>query len=397
MTTRTALLLPLVLAAFIVPVACSSDDGSEFDEGGGRGGGAAGGNGGSGGSLIGSGGSIQNGGRGGQPDGGGGACATVNAKADLEPVFLAFAFDVSGSMGQKDYLWHDPVLKWQPVVAATQQFFEAATSRGISASLRFFPDRDNDIECTAATYQTPEVPMTALPSPAFRAAISVVDSENKDPKIGWRGGTPTVYVVRGTIAYVKAQRTQKPGRYAIVLVTDGYPQGCTNNTIANVVTDVRAAEQDEIPTYVIGVLNPDIDGAPRTLSDLDDVAVAGGGNETAFIIDTGTPTQTSARLTAAINTIRGKAVSCNVAIPAPPDGRSFDKRYVRVDYKAGGGQTTPLTYDQACTAANAWRYDNPAAPTQIELCASTCTTVQADPGAELAVGFTCDPVIIVPE
>jgi hypothetical protein len=396
MTTRIARWAPLIVATCIVPAACSSDDSSEFTEGGGRGGRAAGGSGGSGGGIIGSGGSLQNGGQAGVPDGGGGACATVNAKADLEPVFLAFAFDVSGSMGQLDYEWHDPVLKWQPVVAATQQFFEATTSRGISASLRFFPDKDNAIECTAGTYQNPEVPMTALPSPAFRAAINVVDAENENPEIGWRGGTPTVYVVRGTLAYVRAQRALKPGRYALVLVTDGYPQGCTNNTIANVVTDVRAAEQDDIPTYVIGVLNPDKPGAPRTLDDLDDVADAGG-SESAFIIDTGTPGQTSADFTAAINAIRGQAVACDVAIPAAPDGRSFDKRRVRVDYKSGGGQTTPLTYDQACGSANAWRYDNPSAPTRIELCATTCTAVQADPGAELAVGFTCDPVIIVPE
>ena len=38
----------------------------------------------------------------------------------------------------------------------------------------------------------------------------------------------------------------------------------TNNTIANVVTDVRAAEQDGIPTYVIGVLNPDMTERYRT-------------------------------------------------------------------------------------------------------------------------------------
>jgi hypothetical protein len=393
MKTRIAHWASLLLATLIVPAACSSDDNSEFPEGGGRGGSA--GSGGSGGTLPGSGGSIQSGGQGGQSDGGGGgSCATVNANAGLEPVFLAFAFDVSGSMGQRDELWHDPVLKWEPVVSATQQFFEAPASRGISASLRFFPDKDNDIECTAATYQTPEVAMTALPSNAFRAAIDVVEAENA--AVDWRGGTPTVYVVRGTLAYVRAQRTQKPGRYALVLVTDGYPQGCSNNTIANVVTDVRAAEQAGIPTYVIGVLNPDISGAPRTLDDLDDVADAGG-SESAFIIDTGTPGQTSADFTAAINQIRGQAVACDVAIPTPPDGRSFDKQKVRVDYKSGAGQTTALTYDQACGASNAWRYDNPAAPRRIELCASSCTAVQADAGAELAVNFTCSSVIVVPE
>ncbi|HMJ11191.1 MAG TPA: vWA domain-containing protein [Polyangiaceae bacterium] len=393
MKIRTAKVAPLCFAALAIAVACGSDKNSEFQEGGGRGG--NGGSAGSAGSLAGgSGGSIQGGGRGGSPDGGGGSCATVNAKADLAPVFLAFAFDVSGSMGQLDYAWHDPELKWKPVVAATQQFFEAQASKGISASLRFFPDKTDAVECTASTYQTPEVPMTALPSPAFRTAIGVVDTETKT---AWRGGTPTLYVVRGTIAYIEAQRTQKPGRYALVLVTDGYPQGCgSTNSIANVVTDVRAAEQDGIPTYVIGVLNPDIEGAPRTLTDLGDIAEAGGSQD-AFIIDTGTPSETTADFSAAINSIRGRSISCSLDIPAPPDGRTFDKEKVRVEYKSGGAAPSALTYDQACTGTMSWRYDNPATPAQIELCASTCTSVQADAAAELAVNFTCDRVIDVPE
>src|SRR6188768_1406237 len=42
--------------------------------------------------------------------GGGPVCETVSAAAELPPVYLAFAFDVSGSMGQLDQprWWHDP-------------------------------------------------------------------------------------------------------------------------------------------------------------------------------------------------------------------------------------------------------------------------------------------------
>jgi hypothetical protein len=56
--------------------------------------------------------------------GDGDVCATVTATATLEPVFLAFAFDVSGSMGKGDHPWHDATLKWDPVVAATRGVFE---------------------------------------------------------------------------------------------------------------------------------------------------------------------------------------------------------------------------------------------------------------------------------
>ena len=46
------------------------------------------------------------------------SCASAHAEAELLPVYLAFAFDVSGSMGKGDKPWHDRTLKWDPVVAA---------------------------------------------------------------------------------------------------------------------------------------------------------------------------------------------------------------------------------------------------------------------------------------
>ncbi len=117
-----------------------------------------------------------------------------------------------------------------------------------------------------------------------------------------------------------------------------------------------------IPTYVIGVSNPPISGAPDTTSNLHQVAVAGGTNQ-AFLIDTGNPTQTTAAFKTAIEQIRGGvAISCNLAIPAPPDNRKFDKEKVRVNYASGTNTPTPLTYDPDCMGTNGWRYDDPANP-----------------------------------
>ncbi|WP_437971550.1 vWA domain-containing protein [Sorangium sp. So ce260] len=325
----------------------------------------------------------------------GGACATETAEADLEPVYLAFAFDVSGSMGMGDDPWHDKSLKWDPVVAATKQFFADPLSEGINASLRFFPSEgDNDTKCAAETYTTPEVPMTPLPSPAFADAIDAITPETAED---WRGGTPTLFVMQGTISYVEAQRQTTPGKYAIVLVTDGYPAGCGSryNKIELVADEAATALVGGIPTYVIGVANPPIEGAPKTVEDMDDVAVAGG-TEHAYLIDTGNPAATSAAFKAAVDAIRGAAVSCTVGIPPAPDGRSFDAQKVRVTYTSGGGEPTALTYDQDCATEDAWRYDSPENPTQIVLCDSTCAAIQADPEAALGVDFTCEDVITIP-
>ncbi|MFZ5892458.1 MAG: vWA domain-containing protein [Myxococcota bacterium] len=315
----------------------------------------------------------------------GGSCASQNADAKVLPVYLAFAFDVSGSMGEGDKPWHDRMLKWDPVVRATKGFFEDQASSGLNASLTFFPDSSN--KCSDSSYTSPDVPWTPLPSAAFGMELDEIGSQS------WRGGTPTLHVVRGTISSVQQSMQQTPGRYAIVLVTDGYPQGCSDNAISSVVNAV-AEVKNTIPTYVVGVRNPPIDGAPDTVTDLQAIAVAGG-TEVAYLIDTGDPSVTTAKFKATIDKIRGSAISCNVNIPPPPDGKTFDKQNVAVTYRSGDNKT-PLSYDANCTMPNSWHYDNPASPKQILLCDSTCTTIQADASATLNFEFTCEPRVTVP-
>jgi len=320
-------------------------------------------------------------------------CATATAAATLEPVYLGFAFDVSGSMGKGDYPWHDATLKWDPVVAATRGFFEDPASTGIMASLTAFPiDADEDERCDPESYASPDVAMTELPSATFGAALDTIREGD------WRGGTPTLAVVEAVLEELDAYRVEHPGRYALVLVTDGYPQSCDDDSIESVEEVVRAAAAD-IPTYVIGVKNPplvDDDGeaAPDTVTNLGGVAEAGG-TETAFIIDTGDAARTSLDFQAAIEKIRGAAVACNLQIPMPPDRRKFEKDRVVVS-TTSGTTTTELTYDASCAAAGAWHYDDVDAPTEVVLCPTTCATVQSDVQAALSVGFTCQPVITFP-
>ncbi|WP_438030027.1 vWA domain-containing protein [Sorangium sp. So ce233] len=381
-----------VLSVAVVGLGC----GSSPSDGGGAGGGAAASSGGS----FGQGGSPDIGGPGPgssgtgdvNPTGGDGTCASQTAAASLQPVYLAFAFDVSGSMGKGDKEWHDKALKWDPVVAATKQFFADPGSEGLTASLTFFPADDD--KCMAEIYMTPDVPLTPLPSPAFGAALDQIEPMTSSD---WRGGTPTAWVMRGTSEFIGAQRQQNPGRYAIVLVTDGYPQGCdeASDTIDAVVADAQEALAANVPTYVIGVENPPIQGAPDTLDDLHKIAAAGG-TESAVLINTGDPSQTTAAFKAAVDRIRSASVSCTLGIPPAPDGRTFDKEKVRVNYTSGSNSPASLPYDQSCATADAWRYDEPANPTQIVLCDGTCAAVQADLEAALSVDFTCESVIEVP-
>jgi hypothetical protein len=338
------------------------------------------------------------------PDGGGRAargdgglpdtCAVTGASTALEPVYLAFAFDVSGSMGKGDEKWHDKSLKWDPVVAATRAFFEDGASEGLTASLTFFPaEGDDDERCVEDVYEKPDVKMTALPSGAFGDAIARIEPEDEDD---WRGGTPTAWVMRGTRAFVERYRDGHPGRFAIVLVTDGYPQGCDDDddTIEAVVDEAEGALKDGVPTYVIGVANPKIDGAPDTVSDLQAIASAGGTDQ-AYLIDTGDPTQTTGAFGEAVAQIRSASIRCDLAIPQPGGGATFDKERIAVTYDTGAGAHTALRYDSTCSGDDAWRYDDADAPAEIVLCPDTCDAVKADPEAALRVEFACERLFSV--
>jgi hypothetical protein len=375
------------------------------DDGDGRGGPAAGtfGNAGgsSGGSASGSGGFGTSGGNGANagatsvPGGDAGqACAIASSAVELEPVHLAFAFDVSGSMGKGDEEWHDKTLKWDPVVLATRTFFEDPASSGLTASLTFFPeDGDDDERCVEAAYTEPDVEMTPLPSSDFAAAIDAIEPMSSDD---WRGGTPTAWVMRGTLSFVEAYRDDHPGRFAIVLVTDGYPQGCdeADDTIEAVVAEVETALGSDISTYVIGVANPPVPDAPDTVSDLHEIAAAGGTGQ-AFLIDTGDPASTSSAFEAAVDEIRETAISCVIAIPPAPAGETFDKEKVAVRYESGSGSMTSFVYDAGCSRTGAWHYDDPASPSEIVLCERTCADVQSDVEAALEVQFACEQLFSV--
>lgn len=321
-------------------------------------------------------------------DDAGPACARQSAKAELQPVYLVFAFDVSGSMGKGDKPWHDRTLKWDPVVAAIRAFLEDPSSQGLAASMTFFPaDGGEDARCEAASYQAPSVAMRELPSDEFGRALDAIGMSE------WRGGTPTLYVLQGVLDQIARDEQSKPGRYAIVMVTDGYPQDCDEDSI-EAVADLARSHAGAVPTYVIGVSNPPIEDAPDVTTNLADIARAGGTGE-AYLIDTGNPAQTVADFTATIESIRGASVSCNLAIPQPPAGETFDKTKVSVAYRSAG-RDHALAYDAACGGGAQWHYDDPNQPRQIVLCPDACAALSADPSAELNVAFECERVILGP-
>ncbi len=101
--------------------------------------------------------------------------------------------------------------------------------------------------------------------------------------------------------------------------------------------------------------------------------------------------------------VSGSAISCEYAIPeVPPGGGSFDPDRVNVAYTPDGGMPHTIGYVAGGAAAcgqqtGGWYYDDPANPTKIVLCPSTCSAVQADATGKVDVQFGCETIPAVPE
>jgi hypothetical protein len=199
--------------------------------------------------------------------------------------------------------------------------------------------------------------------------------------------------LKGAVSYAEQLTSQRPDETTVVvLVTDGEPgllvngqfvAGCADNDIAHVADAAKAglSASPSVKTYVIGV-GPSLDK-------LNAIAAAGGTSQ-AFMIPVADPTQTTAELQKAFESIRSQVkLPCTFALPAPPAGQTLDKNRVNVAYTSGAGQVTPLTYSSDCASGTGWHYDNLAAPTRIELCPGSCGVAQADANGRLTVAFGC--------
>jgi hypothetical protein len=368
------------------------------------------------------------------PDGGltdGEVCAAEKHSAVLIPLTFYLMLDQSGSM--YDFLPNGQT-KIDALAAALGKFFQDPKSAGMGAAGQIFPlapgplptvscsvDGEcgpngkcmggvcNPFVCTADAQCGPYGFCFQPPTVCMQDWASCVDADYATPRasgtlpavatalLGVLGlgapvanagsGTPTAPALRGAIDYMKSWKTMNPkGSGIVVLATDGEPNECDPGDVAGV-ADIAGAGfggTPSVPTFVLGV--------GGDLTSLDAVAQKGGtGN--AFLVDLSANAVT--HFTAALNALRLSAVACTYQIPMPQNG-AIDFQKVNVDYTPSGGSTVTLPYvgsPSSCDANGGWTYDDPAHPTEIILCDSSCNALKKDPFGEIEILLGCATVI----
>jgi hypothetical protein len=87
-------------------------------------------------------------------------------------------------------------------------------------------------------------------------------------------------------------------------------------------------------------------------------------------------------------------VACEWSIPPAPDGKTFDKNKVNVEYSSGANLPARVgvvpTQADCANVEQGWYYDDVANPTKVLVCPQTCQTVQAINDAQVRVIFGCE-------
>jgi hypothetical protein len=405
--TSTICLLSISAAYAAAFVACGGDSGGDGSSGGtsptittnttgttivitgtgtgtgGAGGATTGGTGGSGGSVV-----ID----------GDAACVAEPRAGEQIPLDLFFMVDKSGSMGcavgpaGMNCTSPPPnnppaVNRWTSIKDALIAFASSPASNGLGMGMGFFPQYSNPngtgtLRCNPQDYSTPAAPISMLNASAGAIQMAL-DAQTTN------GNTPTVPALSGAIQYATSYAQTHPGRtVGVVFATDGAPTECaqSDNTVAGAVRVATASAMGMPPirTYVLGV-------GPN-LNNLNQIAVAGG-TQKAYLVESGG----SADLITALNDIRKSALTCDYQIPIIM-GKPLDLNLVNIKVRVGpppSGEQQIGRVDGlgACGAQGGWYFDNPSAPTRIQLCPTTCDPLLKTTGSGLTVLIGCRVVI----
>lgn len=336
----------------------------------------------------------------------------------LSPVAFYVVLDNSGSMINGALLGED---RWSTAVEAISAFVGDPGSVGVEIGLQYFNPvgaafSDPGV-CDGSLHREPAVAMGALPA----NASPIVNSLNTVRVVGT---TPTSGALLGGIQFCESFATANPEKpCAVLLVTDGNPDGCGLNASRDTGIDPASTEvltelaadglSGGVRTFTVGM-----DGVTAEGFDLlDAIASSGGsdcnpnvpGSEACNVSTTGvqgfidslnsirdsvTVTQTVTE-TVTTTEVRTETLGCQWELPEPADGSTLDPLRVNVDLTPASGATTrvgALSDESECEAAvdGGWFYDDPEAPASISVCTETCDLISSDPTTHVSIQAGCE-------
>lgn len=287
------------------------------------------------------------------------ACTAVSLGARYRPLDLFITQDISGSMAG---------IPWKQCKTALETFFTNPPSSDVAVALTYFP---NGAACDRNAYRLFSVGIGPLPARAPELTASL---ERTEPS----GGTPTGVALDGALQTATEYKRAHPDhQVAVVVVSDGMPNLCTDDTVLTQLPRVALTEYGTL-TFAIG-----IGTEPGAV--MDGIAAAGG---TDHALSVSNPSEIDARLREA----QVQAVACEILIPATaPDGRAISPDLVNLVITDKLGSRTVREVDRLATCGNreGWYYDDPKAPKSIHLCPASCDLVKARRESKADVQLGC--------
>lgn len=332
-------------------------------------------------------------------------CDGVNNERQLEgsPLDIFLMLDRTGSMGT-DCAYNPSVNPTPPQSSkacyATYALADYLINVSPSVDTRLaLDDMSHHNDCSGTQHDDPEVGLTQLPVLESSTLVQDISDEN----FGGGFGTQIEGALRGIASYTANNQTA--GREMIgVLLTDGDANDCDTNidNLAQVISDHRTATG--LRTFIIGMTG-------ATEANLETLAIAGGADPHMDYCGGLTPpchyfnvgNGSGDVLAQALQAISQQAVDipCEIDVTTlnAPEGSSVDYSQVNVTFNDGAATTTigQVADAGSCpTGQSAWYYDNPSAPTTIQLCDDACTAVsEAGDGANLNVVAGCTSTFVI--
>jgi len=318
------------------------------------------------------------------------SCAGASAFSKLKKIKLFLSVDVSASMGRKvtDPSSFGLPSRWTYLSSALTSFMTTAPD-DTGVWIRFWPNND----AAAGPCPSPGPPLFSGgcgPVPYCKngnadvndlTAANETSVVNAIAAVPLTGNTPMYPALDAATQKAIDFQTANPDWNAVViLVTDGNPTQCVTSASKIAALAGNAFNGYGVRTYAIG-LTTDVNQ-----STIDLIANTGGGK--GFYVDTNNNAQFQSDLAAALNSIKQDFVSCTLPLP---NQDIFDPTQAVIMYTPGVGMPLALSEvaDAAACAGDGWYYDNPADPTTITLCPTTCSNVKLDTNGKLELSIAC--------